>query len=135
MNIRDLRDGMRKVDVEGEITGVGETRQTKGGDNVAGADLRDVSGSIELSLWGDDIEKVARGSHVRISNGYTSSYNGKLQLNIGKYGQMEVLGSVDEPPEPEQPTLDTPKGKEPTDHELLKSILAELKKQNKGLDA
>lgn len=95
MNIKDLRDGMRRVDAEGEIAEIAEPRTVnlKSGDEARVADcmLRDESGQIKLSLWDDQIDQVKPGSRVRITNGYTNSFRGELRLNVGKYGRLEVL--------------------------------------------
>ena len=95
MNIKDLRDGMRRVDAEGEIAEMAEPRSVnlKSGDQARVADcmLRDESGQIKLSLWDDQIDQVRQGSKVRITNGYTNSFRGELRLNVGRYGKLEVL--------------------------------------------
>ena len=95
MDIRDLRDGMRRVDAEGEIAEISDPRtvnlRTGGEAKVADCTLKDESGQIRLSLWDDQIEQVKQGSKVRITNGYTNSFRGELRLNVGKFGRLEVL--------------------------------------------
>jgi replication factor A1 len=97
MNVRDLRDGMRRVDAEGEIVEVSEPRtvnlRTGGEARVADCMLKDDSGQIKLSLWDDQIDMVKQGSKVRVTNGYTNSFRGELRLNVGKYGKLEILES------------------------------------------
>lgn len=96
MNIQDLRDGMRRVDVEGEIAELSEPRtvnlRTGGEARVADAMLKDDQGhQVKVSLWDDQIDMVKNGVKVRISNGYTTSFRGELRVNIGKYGRLEVV--------------------------------------------
>ena len=95
MNVRDLRDGMRRVDAEGEIAEIAEPRtvnlRTGGEARVADCMLKDDSGQIKLSLWDDQIDMVKQGSKVRVTNGYKNSFRGELRLNVGKYGRLEVL--------------------------------------------
>ncbi len=95
MNIKDLRDGMRRVDTEGEIADVSPTREVtlRTGDaaKVADATLKDESGTIKLSLWDDQIEAVAKGAKVRVTNGYINTFRGERQLNVGRYGKIEVI--------------------------------------------
>lgn len=95
MNIRDLRDGMRRVDAEGEIIDISEPRtvnlRTGGEARIADTLLKDDGGQIKLSLWDDQIDLVKKGSKVRVTNGYTNSFRGELRLNVGKYGKLEVL--------------------------------------------
>jgi len=95
MNVSDLRDGMRRVDAEGEIAEMSEPRTVslKSGDQARVADcmLKDDSGQIKLSLWDDQIDMVKQGSKVRVTNGYTNSFRGEVRLNVGRYGRLEVL--------------------------------------------
>ncbi len=97
MQVRDLRDGMRRVDSEGEITEISDPRtvnlRTGGEARVADTMLKDDTGTIKLSLWDDQIDMVKVGSKVRVTNGYTNSFRGELRLNVGKYGRLEVLES------------------------------------------
>ncbi|MCL4435432.1 MAG: OB-fold nucleic acid binding domain-containing protein [Thaumarchaeota archaeon] len=95
MKVSELRDGMRRVDAEGEITEISETREvtlrTGGKARVADAMLNDGTGSIKVSLWDDQIDQVKVGSRVKITNGYTNSYRGEVRLNVGRYGTIEVV--------------------------------------------
>lgn len=95
MNIKDLRDGMRTVEVEGEVVEVSSPREvslrTGGQARVADAVLRDESGSIKLSLWDNQIDAVAKGARVKVTNGYINTFRGERQLNVGRYGKLEVL--------------------------------------------
>ena len=94
MNISELRSGQDKVDVEGTVTDISEPRQFNkfGRDiRVATATLEDSSGSIKLSLWNQDIEKVKVGDTVKITNGFVKDFQGENQLTSGKFGKLEVL--------------------------------------------
>ena len=95
MEIKDLRDGMRTVEVEGEIIDVGTPREvslrTGGQAKVADAILKDASGTIKLSLWDDQINQVSKGARVKVSNGYINQFKGEKQLNVGRYGKLDIL--------------------------------------------
>ena len=53
--------------------------------------LADESGSIKLTLWADDTEKVKDGDTVSIEGGYTTTFRNEIQLNKGrKDGKLEV---------------------------------------------
>ncbi len=86
---------MRKVDVEGEITEISDTRKVNlrsGGEaRVADAVLHDETGSIKASLWDDQIDKVRVGARVKIESGYTNSFRGEVRVNVGRYGTLQVL--------------------------------------------
>lgn len=96
MNISDIQNGSKKVDVAGFIQKKGEIRTVNlkagGTSKVCNATLSDSSGSIELVLWNDDIDRVSENSVVAISNGYASTYKDQLQLSVGRYGSMKVEG-------------------------------------------
>jgi replication factor A1 len=94
MKISELRPGTPNATVTGDVVNVEEPRSvtTKFGKTtrVANATLKDDSGEIILSLWGDDIDKVSVGSSVTIENGWVSEFKGNLQISAGKFGKMTV---------------------------------------------
>ena len=95
MKISELKAGTGDVNVEGEVINLEEPRDvvTKFGKRlrVANATLKDASGEITLSLWGEDTEKVKEGSNVKIEKGWVSEFKGNPQLSAGKYGKITVL--------------------------------------------
>jgi len=94
-NISELKPGTGNVTVEAEVTAISEPRDvvTRFGKRtrVADATIKDASGEITLTLWGDDVEKVATGDKVKIENGWVSEFKGNPQLSCGKYGKMTVV--------------------------------------------
>ncbi|MEM2130523.1 MAG: OB-fold nucleic acid binding domain-containing protein [Candidatus Bathyarchaeia archaeon] len=96
MKIAELRDGLRRVNVEGQVVEISEPREVRSkftGETfkVAEATINDDSGTIKLVLWNDQIGQVKVNDQVRIENGYTKSFRGEVQLNVGKYGKLTVL--------------------------------------------
>jgi len=95
MKISELKAGTGNVEVEGELVSKEEARDviTKFGKKlrVANAVLRDDSGEIALSLWGEDADKFSQGDSVKIENGWVSEYKGNMQLSAGKYGKITKL--------------------------------------------
>jgi len=95
MNISELKPGMRNVSVTGKIDTVGEPRtvnlRSGGTNNVADATISDESGSIKLSLWGEDINKVQPGDSVSIENGYINTFKGENSLSVGKFGKISKV--------------------------------------------
>ena len=95
MNISELKAGMRNVSVTGRIESVGEPRTVNlraGGTNtVADAIISDETGSIKLSLWGDDVNKVQPGDKVSIENGYINTFKGENSINVGKFGNLKKI--------------------------------------------
>jgi replication factor A1 len=92
MKISELKAGMRNVSVTGKIDSVGQPRTVNlksGGTNtVADAIISDESGSIKLSLWGDDINKIQPGDRISIENGYINTFKGENSISVGKFGKM-----------------------------------------------
>ncbi len=86
---------MRRVDVEGEIADISESRSVNlrvgGQAKVADATLKDEETSIKLTLWDDQIDQVHVGSKVKVENGYTNSFRGEIRLNVGRYGKLQLL--------------------------------------------
>ncbi len=94
MKIAELKAGQGKVSIEVEVVSVGETRTfEKFGrqGRVATAVVKDDSGTINLTLWNDDIDKVSQGSKIKIENGYVNEFKGEKQLTAGKFGKLVVL--------------------------------------------
>lgn len=99
MNISELKGGSnptKKANVSGVITELSDAREVnlKSGRTakVATATLQDSSGTVKLTLWDADIEKVKKDSLVSVVNGYISEFRGEIQLNTGKFGRLEVSG-------------------------------------------
>lgn len=92
---------MKNLIVEGYITEKADTRQVKSKYcetiyKICDALLSETKkatkeNSITLTLWDEDIEKFRIGDHVQINNGYATSFMQKVQLNIGKYGNIKLL--------------------------------------------
>ena len=95
MKIKDLRNGMKRVDVEAKVIEKAATREvTSRYKNetyrVATVIVSDDTGQIKLTLWNDQIEQVNENNTVKIENGYVTSFRGEIQLNVGRYGQLTV---------------------------------------------
>jgi len=96
MKIKDLRNGLKRVDVEAKVLEKTATREvTSRYKNetyrVATVIISDDTGQIKLTLWNDQIEEVNENDTVKIENGYVTSFRGEIQLNVGKYGQLTVM--------------------------------------------
>jgi replication factor A1 len=95
LRIADLRGEQSRIDVEGEVTEKDEPREVNlragGTSNVCEITIRDESGSIKVTLWGEQINHADVGDRIRIINGYTKAYRGEISINIGKYGEMAIV--------------------------------------------
>ena len=94
MDIKDIKPNQGNITIEAEVRSKEEPRTfTKFGKEgrVCNAVLGDPSGEIHLTLWNDDIEKIAVGNKIRLENGWCSEFKEKKQVSAGKFGKLEVL--------------------------------------------
>lgn len=95
MQISDLKPRQSNVTIECYVAEIGEVREfQKFGKvgRVANATIKDDSGTIKLTLWNDDIDKVKKGDKLKITNGFVSEFQGEKQLSAGRFGKLEVIG-------------------------------------------
>ena len=96
MEIKDLKNGMKRVEVEAVVMEKGNPRQVQSRFKdetytVADAIVQDETGTIKLTLWNEQIDQVQVGNRIKIENGYVTSFKAEIQLNVGKYGKLTVL--------------------------------------------
>jgi replication factor A1 len=96
VKIAELRDGLRKIDVEAKVIEISEPREVRSkftGETyrVAEATISDDTGTIKLVLWNEQIGQVNLNDTVRIENGYIKSFRGEIQLNVGRYGKLTIV--------------------------------------------
>jgi replication factor A1 len=95
MKISELKAGTSNVTIQATVSQKDEAREvvTKYGKrlNVANIILKDDSGTISMSLWGNDIATVSVGDKIEVSNGYVNEFRGNAQLSTGKFGKIKVL--------------------------------------------
>jgi replication factor A1 len=95
LKIKELRDGMKKVNIEAKVMEKSDTREvvSRFKDQtykVATALIADDTGTIKLTLWNEQIDRVNVNNTVKVENGYVTSFKGEIQLNTGKYGNLTV---------------------------------------------
>ena len=91
--VGELTPQSRAVNVTAKVVSKSEIREIPMGRDgsahrVCDALVGDETGSIYLTLWDDNIEKVNEEDTIRIENGYVTLFKGNMRLNIGKYGKM-----------------------------------------------
>jgi replication factor A1 len=112
MEIKDLYARQGSVELTAEVVDKSQPRTfEKFGKQgrVCNAKIKDNTGTITLTLWNEDIDKVDIGDKLKISNGYVSEWQGELQLGAGKFGKIEVVekgsGSSKEVKKEEKPEV------------------------------
>lgn len=80
--------------IDAKITAISAPRDvttSRGPSKVADATLQDETGTITLTLWGEDIARYSVGQRVRITDGWVKDFRGKLQVSMGRSGKIEVV--------------------------------------------
>ena len=96
-HIKDLKAGMKKIDLKVKILEISESSSvvTRFGNiaNVANALVSDESGKIKLCLWNEQIGSVSVGDFAEIENASVSTFRGERQLRVGKRGVLRTSQS------------------------------------------
>jgi replication factor A1 len=95
MRINEIRNGMSGVQTEGEVISKSEARRVNtryGERSVADAMIEDETGTIKMSLWEDQINRVNIGNRVSIIGAYVTEFRNEIQLNIPRSGKLEIVG-------------------------------------------
>ncbi len=92
--IRDLRHGMKKVNVDALVLETPQPKQvhTQFGNTVMMANvyIEDESGKIKLCLWDQQISTIVAGDNIQIRNASVATFKGEKQLRLGKNGTLTV---------------------------------------------
>jgi hypothetical protein len=92
--INGLRVGMSNINLNAKILEVHEPKSihTRFGNQglVANALIGDKTGTVNLTLWGEQIGAVSVGDIVQISNARMLTFKGEKQLQIGRNGTLKV---------------------------------------------
>jgi len=93
MQVKELsaRNGFDEISVE--IVSKGEEREfanAGGSGKVCSCAAKDSDGTeVSLTLWNEQCSEYKEGDKIKISNGWTSEYQGQLQISTGKQGTVE----------------------------------------------
>jgi ssDNA-binding replication factor A large subunit len=91
LNIGNIAPGMQNVDIIGKITYLSPVREFKterAEGRVCNITVSDKTGSIRMSLWNDEIEKlqgIEFGDIVNVG-GFVKESNGQLEIRLGRRG-------------------------------------------------
>ncbi|MCI4439275.1 single-stranded DNA-binding protein [archaeon] len=55
---------------------------------IAEALVGDETGTVLLTLWNENIDKVKQGDTIEVKNGYVGFFKGSMRLNVGRQGQV-----------------------------------------------
>jgi replication factor A1 len=95
MKVEKLTPNSREVNIVVKVVSKSEVRNVTGRDysvhRVADALVGDETGSVVLTLWDDNIDKINEEATIRVTNGYVNLFRGNMRLNIGRYGSYQIL--------------------------------------------
>lgn len=93
--IRGLRDGAKGVIVRVRVLKKEDVRVVKTKDNaehrVVDALVGDITGTVTMTLWDGNVDRVSEGEVVDVRNGHVNKFKGRLRLNIGEYGEISEV--------------------------------------------
>lgn len=92
VNIRDIKPGMKSLNVLFIVLEIGRPNTTKDGHEVRTCKVADRSASINLSVWDEPGHFLQQGDICRLSKGYASMWKGCLTLYTGKGGEIQKVG-------------------------------------------
>ena len=58
---------------------------------VSNVKIADETGSIRLSLWNEQVDKVRVGDEIELKNCYVSRFAGQLQLRLRRKSIMSII--------------------------------------------
>lgn len=96
LNIESVAAGMQNADVTGKITRIFPVREfktEKAEGRVANIIIADKTGSIRVSLWNEEIEKLnslSVGDVIRV-RGFVRDNNGQPEMRMGRKGNIIKL--------------------------------------------
>ncbi len=95
VKVETLTPQSKGVNTIVKVVSKGEVRSVTGRDysvrRVADALVGDETGSLYMTLWDDKIDAINEGDTLNIINGYINLFRGNMRLNIGKYGNYEIV--------------------------------------------
>ena len=93
--IRDLEKMMKQVNLKARVLEIPEPKPvyTKFGTqaHVSNVLIADETGTIRLSLWNQQINKVSVDDVIKIENAKVARFRGKRQLRLGRSGKLSVI--------------------------------------------
>jgi replication factor A1 len=92
MKVSELKNKIPVEEITLKITTKEEPRDVSGGSlKVCSLIGEDETGQVTVTLWNEDIEKVKEGDMIKITKGWASTFNNKMQVSAGRLGKLVVL--------------------------------------------
>ena len=88
MEIAELKEGMKDIEIEGTIARKGKPEQ-RGGKLYCRCILKDESALIVLNLWRNQVSQVKEGDRVTIAKGFVHKWRNEIQLST--WGAIQLI--------------------------------------------
>lgn len=96
LKVRDLRPNSRWFTITVKVLRLNDektvlSRRDGSEHRVAEALVGDETGTVLMSVWDDDIDRVKGfvGSTVKLQNCFVTLYRGSIRLGLGRFGSIE----------------------------------------------
>uniref|UniRef100_A0A670YPM6 SOSS complex subunit B2 n=1 Tax=Pseudonaja textilis TaxID=8673 RepID=A0A670YPM6_PSETE len=110
--IKDIKPGLKNVNVVFIVLEIGRVTKTKDGHEVRACKVADKTGSITISVWDELGSLIQPGDIIRLIKGYASLWKGCLTLYTGRGGDLQKIGEFcmvySEVPNFSEPSSDHP---------------------------
>ncbi|XP_036176084.1 SOSS complex subunit B2 isoform X1 [Myotis myotis] len=90
--IRDIKPGLKNLNVVFIVLEIGRVTKTKDGHEVRSCKVADKTGSITISVWDEIGGLIQPGDIIRLTRGYASMWKGCLTLYTGRGGELQKIG-------------------------------------------
>lgn len=94
LTVEELSPEDDDVEITGTITELPQPRavSTKYGQKrITTVTFEDDTGSIDLTLWEEEIDAIEEGAKVHITGAYVREWGNEVQLNISREGNIETV--------------------------------------------
>jgi replication factor A1 len=98
LRIKDIDAKVGRVNLKGKVVGKSIPRYvfSRFGEalTLSTATISDGTGSIRMSLWNAEIDRVSIGDTVQINDGLVRTFRGELQVSLGRKGRLQVIEPI-----------------------------------------
>lgn len=92
--VEELTPESDQIEITGKIAELPTPRAVStryGQKRIVTVVFEDETGSIDLTLWEEEIDAIEEGAEVQIEGAYVREWADDIQLNIGRDGNIEKI--------------------------------------------
>jgi replication factor A1 len=95
LHIKDIDAKVKCINLKAKVVGKSTPRYvfSRFGDalTLSTATISDGTGSVRMSLWNAEIDRVSIGDTIQINDGRVKTFRGELQVSLGRKGRLQVI--------------------------------------------